>query len=478
MKSDVPLGEVTVDLTGAPSGACCVRVLGGGISTLCFRWALRAMTEERPALLPRGSSAFEAALAFWDCSGNSKAAEACWGPALLEKLQDCDAALANELLLQAPLFTLLGTNASPPLMAALTSVLPLLGPLPRSRLAGVLADKLGSDAPRLPEDERLLHQLFTTSASSDLYEVKRLINTGGRGSCLVRLAHTVLSDGASRLKLREHFREQAANAPELRPLHVLSDIDMTFWVGTFGAGGPKFPCGPIPGARPLLNALGGQITFLSARPPVFEAQTRRDLLDAGINEAGLLTGELQAVLRAAFSGAKGAAAMGAKKAQVFSVFAALHPEGRFVFIGDSGEGDVDFAESSFMGRSSAADGEPAVAWGTLALIHDVVGKDGVTPQTPAPRRQSLQERGVHVFDCYVGAAIELHRVGLLDAPGLRRVAQGCHNEFAALHAESFASYVVYQARQGELFMDLDRADAVLKAAGLEQVERHAGPVFA
>ena len=56
--------------------------------------------------------------------------------------------------------------------------------------------------------------------------------------------------------------------------------------------------------------------------------------------------------------------MAERKTEVFGQFATLHPEARFVFIGDSGEGDVDFAEE-FMGQA----GGPARR---AALIHDVV----------------------------------------------------------------------------------------------------------
>ena len=42
------------------------------------------------------------------------------------------------------------------------------------------------------------------------------------------------------------------------------------------SGGPKFPIGPVPGALPLFRALGSRVTFLSARPPIWEGQTRQE----------------------------------------------------------------------------------------------------------------------------------------------------------------------------------------------------------
>ena len=69
---------------------------------------------------------------------------------------------------------------------------------------------------------------------------------------------------------------------------MLSDIDQTVFVGAFGAGGPKFPTGAVPGALPLIRSLGGRVTFLSARPPIWEGNTRRLLDDIGIAEAVVL----------------------------------------------------------------------------------------------------------------------------------------------------------------------------------------------
>ena len=43
-----------------------------------------------------------------------------------------------------------------------------------------------------------------------------------------------------RESLLQHFVDQAAELqPHQLPVHILSDIDMTVWVGTFGAGGAR-----------------------------------------------------------------------------------------------------------------------------------------------------------------------------------------------------------------------------------------------
>ena len=78
----------------------------------------------------------------------------------------------------------------------------------------------------------------------------------------------------------------------------------------------------------------------------------------------MLPGSLKAVAQVLFAPEQARQAMAERKTEVFGQFATLHPEARFVFIGDSGEGDVDFAEE-FMGQA----GGPARR---AALIHDVV----------------------------------------------------------------------------------------------------------
>ena len=65
------------------------------------------------------------------------------------------------------------------------------------------------------------------------------------------------------------------------------------------SGGPKFPIGPVPGALPLFRALGSRVTFLSARPPIWEGQTRQQIWNEKVNEFGGLgnknTGNLSGV---------------------------------------------------------------------------------------------------------------------------------------------------------------------------------------
>lgn len=477
IRADQALGETSIDLSREPTGAGCRQLKCSGFATLSLRWALRGVHDAEVAL-PLGSSAFQQACAFWmafseDLSWDSREAV----QAFAEALRSSDGELADELIVQAPLTSVLFSRSVGELVTvlfqALAATLPSLSVFARARLAGVLMEWQGSDVGTFPScGEQFLYDLVRGLSGSDLVEFKRLVGTAGHGIDVSRLVHRTLSEPGLRAGLRSHFEAEAARLPESQ-LHVLCDVDMTFWVGNFGHGGPKFPQGAIPGARPLLRALGGQLSFLTARPKVYEPQTRRDLLEAGIVEAGILGGDLGALLQAAVLGKEGHAAMGEKKAQKFNAFKALHPEARFVFIGDSGEADIDFATGCLLaggaGQSAAsnAGGVPTCT----ALIHDVVDETGISPRTPQHVRAELLRRGVMVFDSYAGAALRLHELGLLSAEGLRAAAQGCHEELQAVRPLEWASEAVYLTRCAELLLSLDKVDEALARAGLAPVQR-------
>lgn len=377
-------------------------------------------------------------------------------------------AVINELVLQAPLTHILsgGAELVGLVLDAMRSRLAVLTPLSRSRVVGALVERLNSqglDAPTEREQD-LLCELILETRGDGLVELKRLVDTAGTDHDLRHTVFQSVSSTPSRAKLLEHFRVEAKQLVH-RPLHVLSDIDMTIWVGQFGTGGPKFPQGPIPGSLALFKALRGRITFLSARPPVWQEQTRRMLFDdIGISEATVLPGTLAAVLQTLFQPEKAHKAMGEQKNEAFQQFAGLHPEARFVFVGDSGEGDVDFA-CAFMqapGPGMQANGVPRERRDRVALIHDVVDSEGVRPRSGSSRRAELRLGGVIVFDTYAGAAVELFRLGFLDAVGLRAAASSCMDEFAEIQQEEFASHEVFETRRTELFRDLRAVNQALR----------------
>eukprot|EP00747_Dinoflagellata_sp_TGD_P001996 gnl/TRDRNA2_/TRDRNA2_102773_c0_seq1.p1 gnl/TRDRNA2_/TRDRNA2_102773_c0~~gnl/TRDRNA2_/TRDRNA2_102773_c0_seq1.p1 ORF type:complete len:583 (+),score=92.18 gnl/TRDRNA2_/TRDRNA2_102773_c0_seq1:675-2423(+) len=327
-------------------------------------------------------------------------------------------------------------------------------------------------------EEQLLVELLCTATGSTLLELKRLIDSAGPSKDLLHLVTEGIVDAGLRAKVLAHFLSEAtallANEGNScstdgrlalqRPIHVLSDIDMTVWVSSLrNTGGPKFPQGPVPGAASLFAALGGHVTFLSARPPMFMERTRKLLDDIGISDATVLQGTLATVVRSLFQPDRANQLMGEQKAGSFSQFEALHPEARFVFVGDSGQGDIGFAES-FMQSGLRRGLLPRDRRDRAALIHDVTDDSGVRPKTSAARRAELRLGGVHVFDTYAGAAVLLLRLGFLGADGLREAAQACNDEFGAIVPEDYCSYEVFEARRTELLRDLREVNAAMRSA--------------
>lgn len=417
-----------------------------------------------PDLLAK--SPFEGALAFWAAAAAAGGNSTERFRNVLSGRQAAGDAGVNEVILQAPLAAVFNAEPLLRVIDALTTRIDALGSLARSRVIGALQERLpkGVDGPLRLRVERLVHDLLCTAQGDALVKLKALVDTAGIGNDLMAACAAISSDHLQ-ASLLDHFRAEARKLVR-RPTHVLSDIDMTIWVGVFGTGGPKFPKGAIPGALSLFDALGGRITFLSARPPMWEAKTRGALLDdIGIAEATLLQGTLQNVAMTLVNVEEAHRGMGEQKGKVFNEFSQLHPEARFVFFGDSGEGDVDFA-LQFMRVAAKTPAPPD----RVALIHDVVAADGVVPKTSAQQRADYMAQGVFVFDTYVGAAVHLYELGFLDEVELHRATQRCADEFAEINAADFKSPEIYDARCAELNRDSRAANAALSVASLAVTE--------
>mmetsp|Transcript_109379 Transcript_109379/g.172402 ORF Transcript_109379/g.172402 Transcript_109379/m.172402 type:complete len:656 (-) Transcript_109379:139-2106(-) len=454
LASDQVLGEACIDLEAQDSGSCCLRLLGSGFASVCLRWG--------SSELPRGNYAFEQALGFWSAHEGDPALAA---DALMKVFQECliDAERANEFILQAPLsllFRACSQNVND-FMQALKSIAPLLEPHAKSRLVGAVVEQIAlrPNATHLREEDFLFF-LLRSSTGLDLMNLKRFVDTNGtRFDCLY-IVNGVISDLDKQVELLCHFRSEADSLVD-RPVHIISDIDMTVWVGRFGSSGPKLPQGRVPGAVALFKTLSCQVTFLTARPQIIESQTRVSLLDdLGIADAAMLKGDLSTVLQSLISRETSHRNMGAKKIENFSDFATIHPEARFIFFGDSGEGDLDFA-SQFVARPAAIEDFEN---DRIALIHDVVDESGLYPKTRATRRQELRASRVYVFDTYAAAALVLFQHGFLSPDSLRATAQACHDEFENLDPQKFVNDGVYFARRRELICDLEEVNAALANA--------------
>ena len=271
--------------------------------------------------------------------------------------------------------------------------------------------------------EVLVRDAFLALTGPDLTRFKSLLGAGPDHRDLEHLVYDVVGDVGLRADILDHIADQAAGVT-VPDLHVLSDIDDTLRCALHD---DRYPRGTVyPGVIELYRALDaghaadpespGDLTFVTARPMdpagLIEQHTRRGLRELGLPPHSVLSGT--------FSGLRSHDSMAGAKIENFRRFRALLPETEVVFLGDSGQGDVE------VGRRMLAEDPEAVR---LVLIHDVV-------DTPADTRAALRSEGIVVVDTPVGGALEAYAVGLVSAAGLASVADAAERDLARIRWSS------------------------------------------
>ena len=271
--------------------------------------------------------------------------------------------------------------------------------------------------------ELLVRDAFLGLSGADLTRFKSLLSAGPDHRDLEHLVFDVIQDEGVRSDILDHIAAQAAMVA-VPDLHVLSDIDDTLRCALHD---DRYPRGTVyPGVVALYRALDaghaadpespGDLTFVTARPMdragLIEQHTRRGLRELGLPPHSVLSGT--------FAGLRNHDSMATAKIENFRHFRALMPETEVVFVGDSGQGDVE------VGRRMLAEDPDAVR---LVLIHDVV-------DTPADARAALRSEGIVVVDTPVGAALEAYAVDLVSAAGLASVADAAERDLARIRWES------------------------------------------
>jgi hypothetical protein len=318
----------------------------------------------------------------------------------------------------------------------------LIEPLDTDRRAAVVA-RLQEGWTRSVHEDLVVH-LFRATRGESLARLKDLLD-GGRGHRdLHQLVFHDVDDDERRAAILAHFAEEARALP--RRLHILSDIDDTVICNWKDVRYPKKTL--YPGVVAFYEELSGpsspaklSLTFLSARPGdrtgIVERKTLESLEKLGLIGATMLAGALSSAL--------GNARIAAKKLDNFLEYASVYPERDFVFVGDSGQGDVVFGEA-MLERSTSAH---------TVFIHDVVS-------TPEGRRDDLRKKNVHLFDSYVGAAAIARQRGLLSAAAARRVRDAVFHDIERIAWSSPAD------REARL-VEIARDEAALGA--LEEIAR-------
>ncbi|MBI4577801.1 MAG: hypothetical protein HY722_16190 [Planctomycetes bacterium] len=335
-----------------------------------------------------------------------------------------------------------------------------LGPDHRTALLGLLAQErlghLGIAARAALVDalqggqtdaaeERAIAAIFEGTRGPDLTGLKNAVDAGGDERDLARLVYHDLDDEALRGRLLAHIAAEASPAGELK---VLSDIDDTLyahWKDTRYPSGTVYP-GVLAFYRELdLGPAGdgreGDLVFVTARPGdrtgLVESHTHEALRSKGVGEAVVLTGDVGSLA--------GDEAIAGRKFEDFERYLALYPEYRYVFTGDSGQGDAAFGARMVAAHPEAVAG---------VFIHDVVA-------TPPEGREGHRARGVRLFDTYLGAACEAHELGLVGDEGLSRVGRACREELGRV---VFATDAERATRFADLARDRERANTRLPEA--------------
>jgi hypothetical protein len=293
-------------------------------------------------------------------------------------------------------------------------------------------------------DEAAIRNIFLGTKGAALRELKAMMDRGGDYRDLHQLLFHDIDSAAVRAEILDHFsREAAAAAGEVK---ILSDIDDTFYANWKDT---RFPKKTIyPGVLQLYSELDrgpsespgrtGDVTFVTARPGdrlgLVERATHKALMGRGLPASTVLAG--------AFTRVFSNRSIAGKKLDNFREYWRIYQECSFIFIGDSGQGDIFFGEQMLEVAPAAVKG---------IFIHDVVS-------TPEAAREDLRRRGVILFDTYVGAALEAYRRGLLQRQGMARVAAVAMTE---LNAILFQSEAQRQERLTELARDIERLNVEL-----------------
>jgi len=291
--------------------------------------------------------------------------------------------------------------------------------------------------------ERSIRRVLLGTRGAALTALKNALDSGSDHRDLHQLVYDDIDSREVREEILAHFAAEAAPCGEVK---ILSDIDDTFYANWKDR---RYPAKTIyPGVLQLYAELDrgpgeqpgrpGDLTFVTARPGdrlgLIEGATRAALGERGVVAMSVLTGSFRRLLTNR--------AIAEKKLENFLEYRRLYPEYGFVFIGDSGQGDVHFGQRM---RELA----PEVVRGIF--IHDVVA-------TPDAARRELASGGVLLFDTYVGAAADALALGLIHPEGAARVAQAARSELAAI---TFPSPAHRDAREAEIARDIDRLRALL-----------------
>ncbi|OQR83039.1 hypothetical protein ACHHYP_15185 [Achlya hypogyna] len=228
-----------------------------------------------------------------------------------------------------------------------------------------------------------------------------------------------------------------------RPLvKIISDIDDTLFPGWADQRYP--PHVLYPGVSHLYEAISRgvdktpAVTFLTARPrgwlSVGRTLTADHLVSLGVTNPTVLNGSVQGLV----SNTK----IAGLKLQNFERYATLFPEYKFVFFGDSGQGDALLASRLLELYPTKV---PA------AFIHDI------TPDLPTTgdggSKAAYRAQGVEFYKTYAGAGAAAYDKGLISKDDLKALATLCKLELDAIPFTGADAAAKRERRKTEMTQD-------------------------
>lgn len=257
--------------------------------------------------------------------------------------------------------------------------------------------------------EAAIRDMLLAVGGTELTRLKNELNLRTDRHDLEALVFDDIDDDAIRQEILDQIAREAQVVGQLDERKVLCDIDDTVKSAIHD---DRWPRGTVyPGILALLEALDvgpadepfsrGDLTFVTARPTdvfgLMERTSHEALTKAGISARTVLTGSFFAL--------RTHDAMAGKKLANIDDYRLLFPEYDLMFIGDSGQGDVEVGDRMYEAHPDAV---------RAVFIHDVKGLD-------AAERARLRGERIYVVDTYAEAARLAHECGLVSAAGLRRV---------------------------------------------------------
>lgn len=296
-------------------------------------------------------------------------------------------------------------------------------------------------------EEKAIRNIFVGTDGAELTQLKNLVNAGADHYDMHNLMFHDIDSSEFRADIQNHIKAQPLPDGD-KPVKPLSDIDDTFYSSLKDKRYPSKTT--YPGVMAFYDELDrgpeeespdplGDLTFLTARPEEFTGiikdDAHRTLRKRGVKEASVLAGS--------FIGLISHEKMAAKKYENFEEYAEIYPEYDFTWLGDSGQGDAILGVKMMAEHGDKVKG---------SFIHNVTNVSDA-------EQAEYRDKGVVMFETYVGAGVEAYERGLISAQGLNRICQATQAELEAI--SNWKSEEQKAARLDDLSRDLGRAQEAL-----------------